>query len=88
MLGYDYFLNGTIVEGRHLGKEIGFPTANIDLDYKHKLVPKDGVYAVEVIVGRSKHHGMMSIGSNPTVNDDPNKRTIEVNIFGFAKDIY
>lgn len=88
LLGYDYFLNGTIVEGRHLGKEIGFPTANIDLDYKHKLVPKDGVYAVEVMVGRSKHHGMMSIGSNPTVNDDPNKRTIEVNIFGFAKDIY
>jgi len=88
LLGYDYFLNGTVVEGRHLGKEIGYPTANIDPDYKNKLIPKDGVYAVEVFLEGAGHFGMLSIGSNPTVNDDPGKKTIEVNIFGFEKDIY
>jgi len=88
LLGYDYFLNGTIVEGRHLGKEIGYPTANIVSDYRHKLIPKDGVYAVDVFFEGSKYHGMLSIGSNPTVNNDPRKKTIEVNIFGFERDIY
>jgi riboflavin kinase / FMN adenylyltransferase len=88
LLGYDYFLNGTIVEGMHLGKEIGFPTANIVADYKNKLIPKDGVYAVEVFLEGAGHSGMLSIGSNPTVNDDPGKKTIEVNIFEFDKDIY
>ena len=88
LLGYDYFINGTIVEGRHLGKEIGFPTANIDPDYKNKLIPKDGVYAVEVLIEGIRYPGMLSIGANPTVNDDPENRTIEVNIFGFEKEIY
>jgi riboflavin kinase/FMN adenylyltransferase len=88
LLGYDYFINGTIVEGKHLGREIGFPTANVNPDYKNKLVPKDGVYAVEVILDNSKYKGMLSIGSNPTVNDNPDIRTIEVNIFDFERDIY
>ena len=88
MLGYDYFINGTIIEGRHFGREIGFPTANITPGYKHKLIPKDGVYAVEAVIDRLRHPGMLSIGSNPTVNDDPAKRTIEVNIFGFEKEAY
>jgi riboflavin kinase/FMN adenylyltransferase len=88
LLGYDYFLNGIIVEGRQLGREIGFPTANIVPGYEQKLVPKDGVYAVEVVIDGSKHNGMLSIGSNPTVNDDPENRTIEVNIFGFERNIY
>jgi riboflavin kinase/FMN adenylyltransferase len=88
LLGYNYFINGTIVEGRHLGKEIGFPTANIHHDYEYKLIPKDGVYAVEAIIDGLNYPGMMSIGSNPTVNDDPGNRTIEVNIFDFKKDIY
>jgi len=88
LLGYNYFINGTVVEGRHIGKEIGFPTANIVPDYKNKLVPKDGVYAVEVMIKGSKHYGMLSVGSNPTVNDDPGKKTIEVNIFDFEDDIY
>jgi riboflavin kinase / FMN adenylyltransferase len=88
LLGYNYFINGTVVEGRHIGKEIGFPTANIVPDYKNKLVPKDGVYAVEVMIKGSKHYGMLSVGSNPTVNDNPEKKTIEVNIFDFEDDIY
>jgi riboflavin kinase/FMN adenylyltransferase len=88
LLGYDYFLNGTVVEGKKLGKKMGFPTANINPDYKNKLIPKIGVYAVEVIINGSKYNGMLSIGSNPTVNDDTGKQTIEVNIFDFNKDIY
>lgn len=88
MLGYDYFMTGTIIEGKQLGKRIGFPTANISYDYVQKLVPKDGVYAVEVIIEGLKYPGMLSIGSNPTVNDDPEKRTIEVNIFDFEKEAY
>jgi riboflavin kinase / FMN adenylyltransferase len=88
LLGYNYFLNGTVVEGKHLGKEIGFPTANIKTDYKNKLIPRNGVYAVEVIIDGSKYKGMLSIGSNPTVNDNPGYRTIEVNIFDFDKEIY
>ena len=88
LLGYNYFINGTVIEGRHIGKEIGFPTANIDPDYENKLIPKDGVYAVEVLIEGSRHSGMLSIGSNPTVNKDPGKKKIEVNIFSFENDIY
>jgi riboflavin kinase/FMN adenylyltransferase len=88
MLGYDYFINGTVMEGKQLGTRIGFPTANISPDYSHKLVPKDGVYAVEAVIDGLRYPGMLSIGSNPTVNDDPARRTIEVNIFDFEKQVY
>jgi len=88
MLGYNYFMNGTIVEGKRLGRELGFPTANIDPDSKNKLIPKDGVYAVEVIIDGAGYFGMMNIGSNPTVNDNPSNRTLEVNIFDFDRQIY
>jgi riboflavin kinase/FMN adenylyltransferase len=88
LLGYDYFMNGRIVTGKQLGKEIGYPTANIKPDYVHKLVPKDGVYAVEVYLEGKRHPGMLSIGLNPTVNTGNDPKTIEVNIFDFKKNIY
>lgn len=88
LLGYDYFMNGSIVEGKHLGRIINFPTANIEPDYKNKLIPKDGVYAVEIHFEGIKYLGMLSIGWNPTVNPGSGPRTIEVNIFDFDKDIY
>jgi riboflavin kinase/FMN adenylyltransferase len=88
MLGYDYFITGTIIEGNHLGKKIGFPTANISPIYDNKLIPRDGVYAVEVVIDGLRYPGMLSIGSNPTVNNDKGKRMIEVNIFGFEKEVY
>lgn len=88
LLGYDYFLNGTVVEGRKLGREIGYPTANIKPDYDNKLIPKEGVYAVEAVINGTSYKGMLSIGSNPTVNSNPLKRTIEVHLFGFERDIY
>jgi riboflavin kinase / FMN adenylyltransferase len=88
LLGYDYFLNGTVVEGNHLGSEIGFPTANIKPDYENKLIPGSGVYAVEVVIDGLTYKGMMSIGFNPTVNNNPQSQTIEVNIFDFDREIY
>ncbi len=88
LLGYCYQLSGTIVEGRHLGKSIGFPTANIEPADPHKLVPCDGVYAVETIIEGKLLKGMLSIGYNPTVSSGSGKRTIEVHIFDFDKEIY
>jgi riboflavin kinase/FMN adenylyltransferase len=88
LLGYGYFMNGTVIKGKNLGKKIGYPTANIKPDYPNKLIPKDGVYAVEICFEGEKYSGMMSIGVNPTVNKDPDLRTIEVNIFNFDRNIY
>lgn len=89
MLGYPYSLRGTVIKGNQLGRTIGFPTANIRVDHSDKIVPKDGVYAVQVILdGDDKlHWGMLNIGNRPTV-DDFAVRSIEVNILGFKGDIY
>jgi len=87
-LGYYYTLSGRVIKGRQIGRTIGFPTANIEPEYQHKLIPCKGVYAVEVYVSGNKYAGMLSIGSNPTVNNDPMKRYIEVNILDFNRDIY
>ena len=88
LLGYCYSIRGTVIEGKRLGRELGFPTANIWPGDMHKLVPADGVYAVEVKTGNNKYNGMLSIGKNPTVNERATQRSIEVNIFDFDKDIY
>lgn len=87
-LGYFYSVTGTIIEGRKIGRSIGFPTANIHPDYRYKLIPCNGVYAVEVRLDGTVYPGMLNIGSNPTVNDDIRFRSIEVHIFDFDKDIY
>jgi riboflavin kinase / FMN adenylyltransferase len=88
LLGYSYFIHGKVGNGRQIGREMGFPTANIIPDSTDKLIPKDGVYAVLVTLNNRDYKGMMSVGSNPTVNDDPARKTIEVNIFDFEGDIY
>lgn len=85
-LGYDYFLSGEIVKGKQLGKTIGFPTANIQIDEEYKLIPKNGVYVVKTLIDNLEIFGMMNIGFNPTVNGQ--KQTIEVNLFDFDTDIY
>jgi riboflavin kinase/FMN adenylyltransferase len=87
-LGYSYSMSGSIVEGRKIGRSIGFPTANIVPENQHKLIPGDGVYAVEVKLDKKAYPGMLSIGSNPTVNSDSTLRSIEVHILNFNKDIY
>ena len=88
MLGYSYSVSGTIIEGRKIGRTIGFPTANIKPDFQYKLIPGNGVYAVEVRLDDQIFPGMLSIGSNPTVNDDIRLKSIEVHILNFDKDIY
>ncbi|MCW3113702.1 MAG: bifunctional riboflavin kinase/FAD synthetase [Segetibacter sp.] len=87
-LGYRYFFEGKVVIGNKLGRTIGYPTANLQIEDEEKLVPGNGVYAVELTIGSDKaiYKGMMNIGVRPTV--DGTKRTIEVNIFGFDQDIY
>lgn len=86
-LGYSFFLNGTVVNGYHVGRKIGFPTANLRVDSPDKLVPADGVYAVHVFLGEEKYAGMLSIGYRPTLNNGLD-RSIEVHIFHFDADIY
>ena len=86
-LGYRFFISGTVVKGKQLGRTIGYPTANIFIEDKDKLTPKIGVYAVNVEVKGNTHKGMLNIGTNPTTDLD-NTIKIEVNIFDFDKDIY
>ena len=85
-LGYDYFFSGKVVKGNKLGRTIGFPTANLQIEDETKLVPANGVYAVDVELNARSFKGMMNIGVRPTV--DGKKRMIEVNIFNFDEDIY
>jgi len=85
-LGYDYSIKGKVVKGKGLGKGLGYPTANIHIDDKQKLIPADGVYAVTIEFEKKNYNGMLNIGNNPTLNGE--NRTIEVNIFDFEKDIY
>lgn len=85
-LGYAYFLTGEVVKGKQLGRTIGFPTANIQIEEDYKLIPKNGVYVVKTIIDQKEIFGMMNIGFNPTVNGQ--KQTIEVHLFDFDADIY
>lgn len=87
ILGRNYSIEGTVVEGKKLGRELGYPTANIKIQDEFKLIPAIGIYAVEVILNGKTYSGMMSIGRNPTVTDD-NSIKLEVNIFDFNDDIY
>ncbi|MDB5191977.1 MAG: bifunctional riboflavin kinase/FAD synthetase [Segetibacter sp.] len=85
-LGYSYFFEGLVIEGNKLGRSIGYPTANLFIENEEKLIPGNGVYAVEVVVGNDTRTGMMNIGIRPTINGI--SRTIEINVFDFDKDIY
>jgi len=85
MLGYSYSVSGKVVHGKKIGRTIGYPTANIETE-SIKLLPKKGAYIVEVYVKGRFYKGMLSIGTNPTVNGD--SLTVEVYILDFNEDIY
>jgi riboflavin kinase/FMN adenylyltransferase len=85
-LGYPYFLTGTVTKGQQLGSKIGFPTANIFVEEKYKLIPANGVYAVKVKVNEEHYSGMLNIGNRPTVKGK--NCSIEVHIFDFDENIY
>lgn len=85
-LGHGFSMEGIVVKGDKIGSDIGFPTANIFTDNPNKLIPDDGVYAVQVEVQGEQHDGMLYIGPRPTLPNSSHR--IEVNIFNFNKDIY
>ena len=86
-LGYNYFMQGTIVSGYQVGRKIGFPTANLQVDFSNKLIPAIGVYAVRVSVNGQNYKGMLNIGHRPTINNGTDL-SIEVHILDFEGDIY
>ncbi|HEX9827861.1 MAG TPA: bifunctional riboflavin kinase/FAD synthetase [Flavobacteriaceae bacterium] len=85
-LGYDYFLTGRVIKGKQIGKQIGFPTANIEIKEDYKLIPKTGSYVVKSYIEDNLVYGMMNIGTNPTV--DGTKQSIEIHFFNFNQDLY
>jgi riboflavin kinase/FMN adenylyltransferase len=86
LLGKPYLLTGRVIKGDKIGRLIGFPTANIEVDSKHKLIPADGIYAVTVVYGNETYNGMLYIGYRPTVGG--NRKSIEVHLFDFNQQIY
>lgn len=87
-LGYDFFVRGKVIEGNKIGRQIGFPTANIHPYDEHKLIPKIGVYAVQVKYEERFFDGMLNIGYRPTVNADNFGKTIEVHLFEYEGNMY
>jgi len=87
LLGYNFRLKGRVVRGNKIGRTIGFPTANIAIDEKLKIIPHNGSYAVWIIIEDRKYNGMLYIGSRPTLEYNGSV-SIEVNIFDFSEDIY
>ena len=85
LLGYEYSITGTVVGGRKIGRGIGFPTANIELQDEYKLITAIGVYACRVKWNKKMFLGMSNIGHRPTVNNGD--LTIEVHIFDFDEEI-
>jgi riboflavin kinase/FMN adenylyltransferase len=81
-----FVLKGLVIQGRQLGRTIGFPTANLFLSDLFKLIPADGVYSCRVIYKNEILKGVISIGNRPTFNDS--KKSIEVHILNFNADIY
>jgi riboflavin kinase/FMN adenylyltransferase len=86
MLGYEYSITGVVVGGNKIGRSIGFPTANIEIEDKYKLIAAGGVYACKVEVAGTMYFGMGNIGTRPTVGI--NGLVTEVNIFDFDEEIY
>lgn len=82
VLGYSYYIKGKVINGFHIGRKIGFPTANIEVD-ADKLIPKNGVYCVKAL----GHIGMMNIGFRPTLDNGP-QRSLEVHLLDFYGDLY
>ncbi len=85
-LGRSYELNGLVIKGEQIGRSIGFPTANVHIPNDYKLIPKDGVYAIDVVVDGKSYQAMMNIGNRPTVNGT--KKTVEAHLFDFDGNLY
>ncbi len=86
-LNSSFEINGLVVHGNKIGRSIGFPTANIEVNDSTKLIPKNGVYAVKIMLKEKTYFGMLNIGLRPSISDQLSK-TIEVHIFEFNELIY
>lgn len=85
-LGRDFTVFGTVIEGRHLGRELGFPTANVATH--NEQFPPNGVYAVEALHDEKTHRGVVNIGVRPTIENEGGERLLELHLFDFDKNIY
>ena len=85
-LGYDFSLKGEVVNGNAIGRTIGFPTANLNINQDYKLIPKNGVYLIRTLLEEKKVYGMMNIGVKPTLKSKDT--SIEVNLFEWGGDLY
>ena len=88
MLGYPYYLNGHVVEGNHIGREMGFPTANIHPYDPNKQIPLNGVYAIRAELKGDVFGGMLNIGFRPTIDSASAVKTIEAHLFDVRGDFY
>lgn len=86
-LGYPYRLSGAVIEGKQVGRKLGYPTANISVQHPLKMIPAKGVYAVRVLLDSGAYKGMLNIGVRPTV-DDSEKETLEVHLLDFEGELY
>jgi riboflavin kinase/FMN adenylyltransferase len=84
LLGHGYYVDGTIVEGRRRGREIGFPTANLQTD--NELLPPHGVYATTMTIDGIVHAGLTNVGIRPTFGET--QTTVETFLLGYAGDLY
>jgi riboflavin kinase/FMN adenylyltransferase len=85
-LGTNYSISGKVVKGDQIGRTIGFPTANIECDFSHKLLPADGVYAGLLHVNGEQYAAMANLGARPTVKSD--QRKLEVHCIGIEIELY
>ena len=85
-LGYNYMLTGKVKKGKGIGKQLNYPTANIQIEETYKLIPKTGSYVVKSNINGTTVFGMMNIGYNPTVSGT--EKSIEVHFFDFDQDLY
>lgn len=87
MLGYNFYIEGKVIEGAKLGRTIGFPTANIIYPEDKVQIPY-GVYSADIIADGEKYKGMMNYGIKPTISESVNEPIAEVHIIDFNKNIY
>jgi len=85
-LSYPFFITGKVIRGNQIGRQIGYPTANLLVEENYKIIPADGIFASTVEIAGQTYQGMSYIGHRPTINGMT--RNIEVNIFDFNQDIY
>ncbi|MFM8433289.1 MAG: bifunctional riboflavin kinase/FAD synthetase [Bacteroidota bacterium] len=86
LLGYEYMLHGKVVNGDRIGRTLGFPTANLELQENYKLIPADGIYAIHADLEGESHLGMLYIGNRPVLGGT--RKVIEAHLFEFDRDIY